>query len=129
MNTIEAKLKVLDMEWSGADAEYGFGTIPDGTYEATVDSVELKETKEKRFPMVVIKAHLTGPDRFVWKNHAIRGPESLSFLKTDLAILGCCPVRLSQLADDRTLRVCYGQTVRVTLKTKGDGHQRVYLSK
>ena len=80
----------IDLDFGGTKAASGFAPIPEGTYDARVDEIEVKETKDKDGEKQVtsdgqqarylnVKYKIMGGDydgRFVWGINSIRFPAS-----------------------------------------------------
>ncbi|GJM43882.1 MAG: hypothetical protein DHS20C21_07240 [Gemmatimonadota bacterium] len=117
----EFDLAQLDDEYAAASGEDQFESIPDGTYPAIVEQVELKRSKTSNRKMLEWELRITSGEcegRKLWKYTLLETPENLVWAKKDfnrvglqLAKLSDLPSRLGELLDVR---------VEITKKTKGD---------
>jgi len=110
-----------------------FEDLPDGTYDAKVDVVDLKETKDGT-PMlsihfVVLVGKYSGRKLF---KSLVFTRQSLPYVKADLALLGFVG-KPSDLQDPEKRAMMLDRRVRLGVKTKADkqGGQRqnVYINK
>ena len=95
-------------------------SIPDGTYQVTVQSVELTETRSTGNPMLKWTLRILAPrcvNRVMYRNSVIT-QNTLRYIKTDLHLCGLDLERLSDLPQylDKLLDV----KLEVTKRTKGD---------
>lgn len=84
---------------TGSTAQTTYEDIPDGFYDACVDSVDIGQTASTGNPMIVWRLRIRGPQcegRTVTKVRVITR-KTLSFVKRDLEQLGLALDRLSDL--------------------------------
>jgi len=112
-------------ELAGLDEEYGKAEamsseeVPDGKFQVRVKSVRLDKSRNGnpmlRYDLVVISGAQVG--RHIFKN-AVITPNSLSFVKGDLKLLGVTLGKLSELPNH--LEALLDKGLEVTKRTKGD---------
>lgn len=84
---------------AGAAAQPVYEDVPDGFYQASVESVDIGQTANTGNPMIVWRLRIHGPQcegRAVTKVRVIT-QKTLGFLKSDLQHLGLSLERLSDL--------------------------------
>jgi len=92
-------LSDLDQAFDDADPETSsFTPVPDGSYQATVESVELYRSKTDRRMLKWCLKIMNPPHagRLLWKYNGLE-TEKMGWLKGDLAICGLTLERLSEL--------------------------------
>lgn len=84
------ELKDLLEESKTVELEDGFDDLPDGTYEAYIDSVEFKESQSGNlmFEWHFIIEGPTHAGRHHWKYQVLTSAENMKRLTTDLAKFG-----------------------------------------
>jgi hypothetical protein len=125
----EFDLAGLDDAYVDAPDEDGFDAIPDGTYQAVIDRVELKRSKTSGRKMLEWELKILGPShagRKVWKYTLLETPENVAWAKKDFRRVGLhleklsdLPSRLEELLDLR---------VEITKKTRGE-YEDIYFRK
>ena len=129
-------LSAFDDSYQQAEAyENEFPDVPDGTYHAIVEKLELT-TSQSGNPMlkwqmtVVEDTQYTG--RKLFHNNMITSPENIRWLKTDLERAGLNIVRVSELQDPAVRERLIGVKLKVQKKTKssnGEQFENVYIQK
>lgn len=124
-------LKGLENYWNEAKVEpKEYGNLPDGAYQARVESCRLTETKENKTPMIawdlMVVSPLSQEGRHIFHNRVIRDVESAKWAKQDFINLGVPADTMDQLIDN--LETVLDCVVELQLKTKGE-YQNCYLNK
>jgi hypothetical protein len=120
-------LSAFDDEFASAEAPAGTEEIPDGKYQARIDTVRLDRSQKGdpmiKWDLIVIAGQHTG--RHIFKNSVIT-PPSLPYVKADLKTLGMDLAKFSDLGNrlDELLDV----TLEVTKRTRGE-YSNVYFNK
>lgn len=123
-------LSDMDQAFDDADPETsGFDPIPDGTYQARVESVELVWSK-KQPPKRMLKwcLKILNPPyegRLVWKYNGIENAK-IGWLKGDLGLCGLTLEKLSDLPN--RLRDLLDIPMEIRVKNVGD-FTNVYFNK
>jgi hypothetical protein len=101
--------------------------IPDGTYEAQVELVELGRAPRSGDPMLSWTLTLLSPSahgRRLWR-HLVLAPTNLAWLKRDLEI---CGLRLDKLSDlPRHLDALHGVRLKIAKRARGAYHNVYFL--
>ena len=111
--------------------EKGGGDVPDGKYNAKVERVEVKESREDQIPMLAWQLKIWGPTnqgRCLFKNSLIN-ESGVPYLKEDLRICGFDVenFKLSQL--ESNLNRLLDLNLSVTAKTNSAGtYQNIYIN-
>lgn len=117
----------LDDDYVKAPIEERGADVPDGTYEARIDSAILKFSKTQKrmltWELVITDGAYKG--RRLFRNNMLESPENLKWLKTDLHSCGLTLERLTLL--EANLPRLIGVVLKVTAKTKGE-NQNVYIN-
>lgn len=111
-------LSAFDDDFSSAEAP-SFDEVPDGKYQARIDSVRLANS-QKGDPMIKWDLIvLSGPQagRHIFKNSVIT-PAAMPFVKGDLKTLGLELAKFSDLPSH--LESLLDITLEVTKRTRGD---------
>lgn len=122
-------LAQFDDVYEGADvSDGGFEPVPDGTYQARVEAVELTRT-QKGNPKLKWTLEIVGPThqgRLLWRHNQLGSDENVRWLKKDL---WACDVKLERTSE---LPANMGRLLDIHLevvkKTRGE-YDSVYINK
>ena len=107
-----------------------FETIPDGTYQVNVETVELKKS-QKGNTYLAWSLRIIGPKfagRMLWKNNMIITPKNIQWLKSDLSIAGLPKLpKLSMLPD--FLEELLDNKIEITVRNRDENNQDVFFNK
>jgi Protein of unknown function (DUF669) len=95
--------------------------IPDGSYDAAVDRVELTRSQTSGNPMLKWTLRLLDPGyegRLVWRNNVLASEENVKWLKADLKKCGLALEKLSELPG--RLNELLDVKLSIRKKTNGD---------
>jgi hypothetical protein len=106
---------------------------PDGTYQATIDTLQVTRAKDAQGnrtgnPMVKWGLRIVGPTcagRILWRHNTMATPENIAWLKTDLHTAGLDIEKLSDLPAH--LEELIGVVLEVTKRTRGE-NSNVYIN-
>ncbi len=121
-------LTQFDEPYSAEKAEERGESVPDGTYQVTVEKVELTEAKKSGNPMLKWKLVVIAPrhvGRIIWRNNVFT-VNTLKYVKTDLHLCGLDLEKLSDLPQH--LHRLLDVKLEVTKKTK-DGNENVFFNR
>lgn len=123
-------LASFDDEFETLPEEPETDEVPDGKYQARIDGFEITRSKTSGNPMLKWKLRIIAPrcvGRILWRNSVLRNdPESLRWIKKDLAVVGVRIGKLSELPDH--VEAIVGRTVEISKTTRGD-YDSIYLNK
>lgn len=120
-----------DYETAPAERDASVATeVPDGTHQAQICRVELKESKTNANPMLEFELDLLGnyAGRKLWKRCMLTNPDNIKYLKADLYTCGVKIPNINDLNDEGVLAMLIGVTLEITKKTKGE-FSNVYFNK
>jgi hypothetical protein len=123
-----ADLSEFDDAFAKAEVEDMTSEVPDGRYQAVIERVSTKQTKETKRPMIVWQLRILGPthrNRKLWRNNVVTA-ETVGRIKRDLLLCGVKIDRLSDLIFH--VQELQGTGLEIQVKTNGD-HQNVYFNK
>lgn len=133
---VEERLASMEGEYEAAEARAGGGTVPDDTYQATIERFDFWEPDGGGELRLVTECLITSGDYAgmhppsVW--HNLEDPEKLGFLKAYLNLLGLGEVKLSELQGALETVLDTPVEIRVaTRKSKKDGKEytNTYINK
>lgn len=113
-------LTQFDQPYSEEKPEERGESVPDGTYQVTVEKVELTESKTSGNPLLKWKLKVIAPKqigRIIWRNSVFTA-NTLKYIKTDLHLCGLDLEKLSDLP--KHLEKLLDVKLEVTKKTKGE---------
>jgi len=125
----QSELSQFDEAYKGTEpAKSGGGPIPDGTYQAKIESVVLKRAKSQA-PMIAWTLKIVGGnreflDRTIWKNSVIQ-ENTLAFIKKDLELFGIKMMQFSKI--QAYLPRLAGRVVELRKVTDGE-YSNIYLN-
>ena len=135
------KSPVTDLDLAEFDDEYvqnevneeSYDAVPDGKYQAQVESVELTRTM-KGDPMLKWTLKIVGPTqagRKLWRSNSMATLDNRNWLKKDLYACGLRLARLSELPAnlDRLLDIRMEVTLKSRTGDDGKLYQSVYFNK
>ena len=125
----EFDLAGLDEAYASAPNENEFEALPDGSYEAVVERVELKRSKTSGRKMMEWELRILGPKfvgRKVWKYTLLETPDNVVWAKKDFHRVGLDLPRLSDLPS--RLNELLDVRVEIDKKTRGD-FEDIYFRK
>jgi hypothetical protein len=102
--------------------------VPDGTYQATVETLQVTRAKESRNPMLKWGLQIIGPTcagRMVWRHNILVTPDNIKWAKTDLHTAGLDLEKFSDLP--MHLDELIGVVLEITVRTKGE-NTSVYIN-
>lgn len=126
-------LKEMDAAWQGTTAkENTYADLPEGEYQCKVESAQIKESRQGQ-PMLHWGLRIVSGEyarRMVFKPQRL-APESLTYLKADLELLGICPEKISDLESQLPFALDAVVDIRIKNSTLKDGSpiQNVYFNR
>lgn len=126
----DVDLAAFDDEFETLPEEPEAGEIPDGKYQARIENLEITRSKTSGNPMLKWKLRIIAPQcagRILWRNSVLRNdPESLRWIKKDLATAGLRVTRLSELPAH--VEHVIGRFVEIAKATRGE-YESIYLNR
>jgi hypothetical protein len=121
-NNPSVNLSQLDEDFRTAEPDSAggdFESVPDGSYQAVIEKVELRNSS-KGNPMLTLMLRILGPrhaNRVLWRN-IVFTQNSVKYAKADLCTCGLALANLSELRS--RLTDLLDVKLEITKKTKGD---------
>ena len=129
-STANIDLAAFDGEFENLPEEADDAAIPDGKYQARIESLEVTRSKTSGNPMLKWKLRIVAPrfaGRVLWRNSVLRNDaESLRWIKKDLAAAGLRVTRLSELPAHAGS--VSGRLIEISKTTRGE-YESIYLNK
>ena len=129
---IENTLAKMQKMWKGAEARRGYAPIPDGQYQAKLESAVIGNAKTSgRLQCTYVFCVLT-PEEFegkkVYKRDGLDSTENLEWFKGTLETLGASPEDIEDMPNvPNVLNDLVGTVAEITVQTK-DEFQNVYIN-
>jgi len=121
-------LSEFDEAFAKAEAQDMTTEVPDGRYQALIERVSTKQTKETKRPMIVWQLKILGPthrNRKLWRNNVVTA-DTVAMIKRDLLLCGVKIDRLSDLVFH--IQELQGTGLEIQVKTNG-AFQNIYFNK
>ena len=122
----------LEQMWGAATTESRqtgeFENLPDGKYQAKIESIRFGHTKEKGLPMfswdlILVSSHA---GRHIFHNRVMSSADNVKYAKQDFTNVGLHANSINELTDK--LDEILDAVIEIQLKTKGQ-YQNCYINK
>jgi len=126
------EMQELEQMWGAAETKKPqageFENLPDGKYQARIDSIRFGHTKETAKPMfswdmVLVSSHA---GRHIFHNRVMASADNVKWAKQDFANLDLQAESINELTDK--LDEILDAIIEIQLKTKGQ-YQNCYINK